>query len=227
MVTYYTALGRMVSKYENGCRIPSILIEDTEYDVSVDELIIWGSLHWNFMVKETLEREYGRRKAQNRIFTDTSFERTLNRLKTRGLIADGTDYLAADALYNLISTLKITPVKTEFIDKLKSMAYFYFIKGVPFKECFNSYFSVNTTPDERNVLKLSKNVGITLSEIIKCSEERITDIQNDADIMEKVYSDRGNDFSTLAVKSRFSTLREDLIKAVANLYMKKKIIFEN
>lgn len=45
MVTYYTALGRMITKNENGTQVPMIIIEDTEYSLGLDELIIWGSLH--------------------------------------------------------------------------------------------------------------------------------------------------------------------------------------
>ena len=35
------------------------------------------------------------------------------------------------------------------------------------------------------------------------------------------------DFQTVAAESKFSELKADIIKAVANLYMKKRIIFEN
>ena len=77
MVTYYTSLGRMITREENGIRIPIILVEDTEYQMSVDELIIWGSLHWCFLDKEAIEKEYSRRKTKNRIFNDVSFEQTL------------------------------------------------------------------------------------------------------------------------------------------------------
>ena len=154
MVTYYTALGRMITKTQNGAKVPIIMVEDGEYHMSVDELIIWGCLHWSFLDKETLEKEYSRRKTKNRIFNDVSFEQILNRLTVRGLVVSGTDYLAADALYGLIGNLKIRPVKIAFTDKLKSIAYLYFSKGVPLKQCCNAYFGTKITPDERNVLKL-------------------------------------------------------------------------
>ena len=227
MVTYYTALGRMITKIENGTKIPIIVIEDSEYQMNVDELIIWGSLHWNFLVKDALEKEYSRKKTKNRIFNDTSFEQTLRRLETRGLVVSGTDYLAADALYGLIGKLKIRPVRFALIDKLKSMAYLYFVQGVTFAKCYAAYFGTKITPDERNVLRLSKRVGITASEIIKCAENDIHDIKSEDDIMNKVYGQDDATFETVAVHSRFSELKSDIVKAVANLYLKKKIIFEN
>ncbi len=227
MVTYYTAIGRMVTKEVNGNKVPVIMVEDSDYMVSVDELIIWSSLHWNFLVKDALEKEYSRRKVRNRVFNDTSFDQTLNRLETRGLIASGTDYIAADALYNLISTLKIRPARTAIFDRLKSICYFYFVKGVPFSECYKSYFGINITPDEESILRLSKKIGITTSEIIQCAEKKIKRIHNEEDIIGKVYSRKSVDFQTVAAESKFSELKADIIKAVANLYMKKRIIFEN
>ena len=227
MVTYYTALGRLITKEEDGTRVPVIMIDDSEYYMSIDELIIWGSLHWSFLDKEAIEKEYSRRKAKNRIFNDVSFEQTLNRLITRGLVVSGTDYLAADALYGLIGTLKIRPVKFSVFDKLKSVMYLYLEKGLTFKECYNAYFGTEITPNEKNVLRLSKRVGITASEIIKCAENNITDIGSEDDIMDKLYNDEETTYETIAVQSRFSELKSDIVKAVANLYLKKKIIFEN
>ena len=115
MVTYYTALGRLVTKEDNGTRIPIVIIDNEEFHMSVDELIIWGSLHWNFLNKEDLEKEYDRRKRNAHIFNDNSFEQTLERLERRQLgrkcryirtdgkgmdksIARAGDYLSVKAL---------------------------------------------------------------------------------------------------------------------------------
>ena len=195
--------------------------------MNIDELIIWGSLHWNFLVKDALEKEYSRKKTKNRIFNDTSFEQTLRRLETRGLVVSGTDYLAADALYGLIGKLKIRPVRFALADKLKSMAYLYFVQGVPFAKCYTAYFGTEITPNEKNVLRLSKHVGISASEIIKCAENNITDSKSEDDIMDKLYNDDETTYETMAVHSRFSEQKTDIVKAVANLYLKKKIVFEN
>jgi len=227
MVTYYTALGRMITKDDNGTKVPIIVIEDNEFHMSIDELIIWGALHWSFLDKEAIEKEYSRRKTRNRIFNDVSFEQTLNRLITRGLVVSGTDYLAADALYGLIGKLKIRPVKFSMFDRLNSMAYLYFEKGITLRQCYNTYFGIEITPNEKNVLNLSKKVGISASEIIKCAENNITDIKSEDDIMAKLYNDDDTTYETIAVQSRFSELKSDIIKAVANLYLKKKIIFES
>ena len=225
MVTYYTALGMMITKDEGRERIPIIRIEDAEYQMSVDELIIWGILHWNFLDEESIEKEYSRKKMKNKIFNDVSFRQTFERLITRGLVAKGSDYLAVDALYGLIGTLKIRPVHISFLNRIKSMTYFYLNSDATLKECYKMYFGAKITPDERNILKISKIVGISASEIIKCAENDIRNIKYEEDIMDKIY-DNNDTYETIAVQSRFSELRSDVIKAVANLYLKKKIIFE-
>ena len=227
MVTYYTAIGKMNTKKENGARIPVIMVEASEFMMTIDELIVWGSLHWCFMDKESLEREYSRNKANNRLFNDVSFEHTLNRLVTRGLVVSGTDYLAADALYGLIGTLKIRLVKFSLSDKLRTICYLYFKKGLTLKECYSAYFGHEITPNEKSVLALSKYVGISVSEIINCVENNITIIRSEEDIMDKLYINSENTYESITIQSRFSELKLDIVKAVVNLYQKKKIIFEN
>lgn len=227
MVTYYTALGRMITREENNTRIPVVIIEDSKYHLTVDELIVWGTLHWSFLDKTSAEKEYSRRKAKNRLFNDVSFEQTLNRLVNRGLIVSGNDYLAADALYNLIGTLKIKHVRFSLTEKIKSIAYLYFSKGLTFRECYNAYFRTEFTPDEKNVLRLSKYIGLSASEIVKCVENNIREIKTEDDVMDKLYDDEESTFETIATYSRFSALKSDVVKAVVNLYLKKIIIFEN
>ena len=45
--------------------------------------------------------------------------------------------------------------------------------------------------------------------------------------MDKLYNDDETTYETIAVHSGFSEVKTDIVKAVANLYLKKKIIFEN
>jgi len=59
------------------------MVEASEFMMTIDELIVWGSLHWCFMDKESLEREYSRKKANNRLFNDVSFERTLKQTRNQ------------------------------------------------------------------------------------------------------------------------------------------------
>lgn len=163
---------------------PFLFMMDLYAPTATDEFDDGG-----YAIKEAIEKEYSRRKKKNRIFNDVSFEQTLDRLITRGLVVSGTDYLAADALYGLIGTLKIRPIKFSLFDKLQSMTYLYFKKGFTLRECYNTYFGTEITQNEKNVLRLSKNVGVSASEIIKCAENNISEIKSENDIMDKLYND--------------------------------------
>ncbi len=225
MVTYYTALGRLVTKEENGTRIPVVIIDNEEFDMSVDELIVWGSLHWNFLNKEDLRKEYDRRKNNAHIFNDNSFEQTLTRLENRKLVNYATDYLAVDALYGLIGKLRIRPIKFSLFDKVRSCSYMYFNKGLPFMSCIQTFFGTEITPNEKNVLKLSESVGVTAAEIIQCMEKNIKSIDDEDEMMDKLYGADATE-DTILTDSRFSQLKTEILQAVSNLYLKKKIVFE-
>jgi len=226
MITYYTSMGRMTTKKENGITVPCIIVEDREYRLTVEELIIWGSLHWKFLNKKDLEREFNRRKDNARIFNDVSFEDTLNRLITRTVVSSGTNYLAADALYELVGDLKIRPVRIDPRDRFKSSVYMYFNKGVPLTQCIKHFFGAVLSKNEKHILNLSKKVGVSTAEIIKCGELKIQNIETEDELMDKLYSDEKTDYITINSDSRFSKLRVDVLQSVANLYLKKQIIFE-
>lgn len=226
MVTYYTALGRLTTKEENGTKIPVVIIDDNEFHLDSDELMVWVSVHWNFLNRIELEREYNRRRDEARIFNDISFEYLLKRLEQRRMIVSATEYLAADALYKLVSELRIRPIRFRTCDKLKSCFHLYFVKGLPFKLCVNAYFGKKMTNNEKKVLELSENTGVTASEIIQCAEKNIESIKDEEDIMEKLYDDPDTTSDTINTASMFSQLKTDVLQAVVNLYLKKKIVFE-
>ena len=226
MVTYYTALGRLATKEERGTKIPVVIIDDEEFHIGPDELMVWISIHWNFLNRTDLEKEYERRRQEARLFNDISFEYIVNRLEQRNMIVSATEYLAADALYELISKLRIRPVTFSMYDRLKSCLYLYFIKGLPVKICLKAYFGEKLSADEKKIIKLAENTGITASEIIKCAEENIDKIKDEEDIITKLYDDPDTTQETIEIASRLSRLKTDVLQSVTNLYLKKKIVFE-
>ena len=132
MVKYYIAIGKL----EVHNRIPTVISCDKENQLTIAEFILWSSLSRNIMNKESLGSEFNRRLHINRIFEDISFERTLNRLEMRGLIASGEDYLAVGALYNLVKRLYILPLgKVSIIKRYAAFIYFLLFKDVAFDKC--------------------------------------------------------------------------------------------
>lgn len=226
MVTYYTALGRLITKDERGVQIPVVIIDDREYHLNPEELMIWISLHWNFLNRIDLEKEFNRRRSEARIFDDSYFDHVVNRLEGRRLITSGTDYLAADALYRLVGELRIRPIRFGILDRVKSCIHLYFVKGVPLARCIAAYFGEKVSGNEKKVLQLSAYTGVTTAEIIQCTEKNIASLKNEGEVMENLYDEIENTSQKITNDSRFSQMKTEILQAVTNLYLKKKIIFE-
>ena len=78
MVEFFVTKGKLVVRNSE----PLIVVEGEERALSKSEFILWTSLHWNILNKESLEKEFDRRMKKYEIDSDTSFEQTLNRLNT-------------------------------------------------------------------------------------------------------------------------------------------------
>lgn len=125
-----------------------------------------------------------------------------------------------------MGTLKIRPIKVPFWEKVKSSIYLYFVKGLPVKNIVHIFIEEKITPNEKFVLKLSKNIGVSAAEIIKCADENVDALINDEDVLDKLYDDADTEDS-IKSSSMFSKFKTGVLQAVANLYLKKRIVFES
>lgn len=222
MVKYYIAIGKL----EVHNRIPTVISCGKENQLTVAEFILWTSLSRNILNKESLVNEFNRRLHINRIFEDISFERTLNRLEIRGLVASGEDYLAAGALYNLVKRLYILPLgKVSSIKRYAAFVYFLLFKGVPFDECRQYLKKQNYSELDNKIITLTRRTDITLSELIKVCENNLWNIKTEDEIMDKLYAD-GEDLQNIENHSVFSKCQNDILTAVVNLYLNGQLIFD-
>ena len=155
MVEFLVTKGKLVVR--NG--EPLIVMDGEEKGVSKSEFILWTSLHWNILNKESLEKEFDRRMKKYGIDSDTSFEQTLNRLKTRELVAGKSDYLAVDALYNLVKDLYVVPLGTVNAFKRAMMFGIMLIEGVPFNKCREAMEDFNLNCLEKQIVSFSKRLS--------------------------------------------------------------------
>ncbi len=131
MVEFFVTKGKLVVRNSE----PLIVVEGEERALLKEEFILWTSLHWNILNKESLNAEFDRRMKKYSLYGDVSFEQTLSRLKTRGLVASKSDYLAADALYNLVKDLYVVPLGTVSTFKKAMIFGFMLIDGIPLDKC--------------------------------------------------------------------------------------------
>lgn len=222
MVEYFVTKGKLVVR--NG--EPIVVVEDDAKALSQVEFILWTSLYWNVMNKESLKAEFNRRMRKYNLNEDVSFEQTLNRLKTRGLVASKSDYLAIDALYNLVKDLYVVPLGTvNSFKKAMIFSYMLFIQGVPLYKCREAMCDFDLKELEKQIVSFSKRLKVSVAELIRISDKDLWDIKSEDDIVSLAYEEH-EDIDTLGNCTRFSKDKNKVIEAIVNLYLKKQIVFE-
>ena len=196
-----------------------------EKALSQTEFIIWTSLHWNIFDKEALEAEFVKRMKKYHINIDVSFAQPLNRLKTRGLIASNSDYLAVDALYNLVKNLYVVPLGTVNAIKKAFMFGLMLIKGVPYEKCVETIEDFNLNGLEKQIVGFSKRLKVSGAELIRICDKDLWNIKSEEDIV-PLANEEHEDMDTLGNFTRFSNDKNKVLEAIVNLYLKKQIVFE-
>lgn len=222
MVEYFVTKGKLVVR--NGA--PLVVLDGEEKALSQVEFILWTSLHWNVLNKETLKAEFDRRMRKYNLNLDVSFEQTLNRLKTRGLIAGKSDYLAVDALYNLVKDLYVVPLGT--VNKFKIVMmfmYMFFIQGVPLYKCREAMCDLNLKELEKQIVCFSKRLKVSGAELIRINDKDLWNIKSEYDIVPLAYEEN-EDLDSIGNYTRFSKEKNKVLEAIVNLYLKKQIVFE-
>lgn len=222
MVEYLVTKGKLVVRNNE----PLIVVDGEEKALSKSEFILWTSLNWNILNKESLEKEFDRRMKKYGIDSDTSFERSLNRLNTRGLVAGKSDYLAVDALYNLVKELYVVPLgSVNGFKRVLAFAYMFFVQGLPFDECREAMKNFNLNCLEKQIVSFSKRLKVSSAELIRIHDKNLWDIKSEDAIVPIAY-DEHEDMDSLGNFTRFSESKTKVLEAIVNLYLKKQIIFE-
>ncbi len=221
MVEYFVTKGKLVVR--NG--EPLVVVDEETKALSQVEFILWTSLHWNVLNKEALKVEFDKRMRKYNLNLDISFEQTLNRLKARGLIAGKSDYLAVDALYNLVKDLYVVPLGTVNVFKRAMMFGVMLINGIPFDKCRETMGEFELKDLEKKIVGFSKKLKVSGAELIRISDKELWNIKSEDDIVPLAY-DKNEDMDTLGNYTRFSKDKTKVLVAIVNLYLKKQIVFE-
>lgn len=222
MVEFLVTKGKLVVRKSE----PLVVINGKEKAMLKSEFILWTSLHWNILNKESLEKGFDRRMKKYGIDSDSSFEQTLNRLKNRGLVAGKADYLAVDALYNLLKDLYVVPLgSVSGFKRVLTFAYMFFVQGLPFDKCREAMKDFNLNCLEKQIVSFSKRLKVSSAELIRISDKYLWDIKSEDDIVPLAY-DENEDMNSLGNFTRFSKDKTKVLEAIVNFYLKKQIVFE-
>lgn len=223
--TYYTAVGHFRRKTDGaGHSCPVILVNQEEHIVDIQEMAVWTILNWRFLRMEQIEAKYDQ-MATDLPSARRTLDTCLNRLEVRGLIARGSGDTDFEALYDLLGELYVVPISESLSLRLVTLGKL-LLDGVPFSKAKQLFQRDRPNGQEARVMALSRQALLSTAELIKCAEVGATDISTEEKLMAALID---NDYTT-SDSIAFEMLEaEQLVPvtiAVANLYLRKQIIFE-
>lgn len=186
MLTLYTAVGTLkFQKTTGGKSIPLVINDGQEYGLSDDELLLWSCLAFQILTLHELQDAYTLRQIQKEGPKGLSFQHYLNRLSLRGLVVSGIGLTGVDALYRLLGSLTIIPLKDTFPIRLFGCVQLYLEGTIGAKE-FGRYLKKKpSSPMEDTILKLADKVSLTTAELVTSMEQEKV-IHNESDIMDEL-----------------------------------------
>jgi len=153
-------------------------------------------------------------------------ENCLWRLESRGLVASGSGETDFDALYDLLNGLYVVPISTSLPLRLATFLKMLLLDGVPFATAKQIFQRDKPSEREAQVMALSRQALLSTAELIKCVELGVSDLSTDEKVMDALYNDEYTTCDNIGYAMRDSGSKIAVTMAVANLCMRKQIIFE-
>lgn len=223
--TLYTAIGRLGQRKGKGGPCPAIAIGKEEYLVDLQELMLWAGLSWRILRREEMETVYRETLSRNGNPPGRPFRECLDRLLLRGLIISGSGSTEYDALYDLVGSLHIIPAEDSFGAKMFSLFWRVFDKKMLLPPRGMAFRKDIRSDVEKQVMGLARQAELSTAEMVKCVEFGISRLHNEEGIMDSLYSDQETTSDNICHTARTSAACEPVTLAVANLYLRRQIVF--
>lgn len=110
MKMLYTANGRYIRCCTAEGTRPVIIVCEKEYEVDVQEFMVWSILNWRILREEEIGSYYEKMANHTNVTIHRSWQDCVQRLLVRGLIVVGTGDTEYDALYDLLACRFIIPI---------------------------------------------------------------------------------------------------------------------
>lgn len=224
MLTLYTAVGHLVlRKGQNHTNLPMVLIGRQEYGLVPEELILWSSLAFQILTLEELNTFYQEELEAKGIHSSGSFEYFLRRLMMRELITKGSGLTGVDALYRLLGSLYLEPVKDSWYLRLFTCIQLYTNGTIPLSEFRLRLKRPENTKLETLILGLSHELSLSVAELLE-----YVDSQSDLPpkiALQELYDTTEETCDTLAERIQIHKTQLPVLQAIGNLYLHKQILF--
>lgn len=224
---FYTAVGRLESfPFKNKPECPVVRLQQREYGLDCQEMLLWSSLNWRILRKEEIGRIYRRAIQHTGPVSIRSWEDCLQRLMTRGLVVSGYGESDYDALYDMLASLYIVPATGSFLLRLLTFAKLVFVNGVPFSTARRLFRKDHRSPCEQQIMRLASDAMLSTAEIIKCIDLGLRRLPNEQYLMEHLYNDDDSTSDNLEFLMKPNKSSPRVTVAVANLYLRQQIVFD-
>lgn len=168
MKMLYTANGRYIRCFtEEGTR-PVIIVCEKEYEVDVQEFMLWSILNWRILREEEISSFYEKMASSSNVTIHRSWQDCVQRLLVRGLLVVGTGDTEYDALYDLLSCRFIIPIGAAWPLRVLSFLKLTFLEGISWKITRRLFHVDARSACEKKVIRLARQTPLSCAEIIKC-----------------------------------------------------------
>lgn len=223
----YTAVGKFHIKGSvGGMRCPLVTLGGREFILDMQEMTLWTILNWRILTEEEIYLLYEKKVQETGFFSSRSAEECVRRLVQRGLIAKGIGDTGADALYDLLSELYVIPISENLFLRVISFIRLTFFSRIPYSVTKRIFSKDKRSDSEKKVMRLANQAVLSTAEIIKCIDQNVLTFATDEDLLDVLYHDDYTTSDNIAYSVRFLPQCRPVITSVANLYLRKQIIFE-
>lgn len=227
MEKFYTAVGRtQIRTNQRRNQNPVVICNEKEYILDLSEMILWSVLNWHILTVDEAKLLYESKSIELDCFSKLGFYTSMQRLLQRGLIAEGNGDTPADALYSLLSNLYIVPISENVFLRTASFLKLTLINKIPYAVAKMIFGKDKRTADEKKVIKLAKKALLSTAEIIKCIECNFLNFSNAEQLLDTLYNDDTTTSDNIAESTRHLASCMPILTSIANLYLRRQIIFE-
>ena len=223
----YTAVGKFHVKGSVGSmRCPLVTIGGREFILDMQEMMLWTVLNWRILAEDEIYLLYEKKVQETGFMSARSAEECVRRLVQRGLIAKGSGDTGEDALYDLLSELYVIPISENLFLRVISFIRLTLFSRLPYSVTKKIFSKDKRNDSEKKVMRLANRAILSTAEIIKCIDQNVLSFTTDEDLLNVLYHDEYTTSDNIAYAVRSLPQCRPIITSIANLYLRKQIIFE-
>lgn len=227
MTKYYTAIGKFMHPSEGQGKLnPSVVVGNKECLLDPQELIIWASLSWRFLKLEEIGKYYEKESSIFGYTNERTWEKCLERLMVRGLVACGSGETDYDALYDLLSPLFILPLTGNITARIFTCAKLTLLHRIPAADVKPLIKRDKKTQKEKHFMKLVQQTPLTVCELVRCVDKGIRSLDGNDSVIDLLYDNTELTSDNIGSTVKYALCCQDVTITVANLYLRQQLIFD-